>query len=373
MPSSTIGRGPGIGTGLRALVRSLLLGVSLAGPLAAQAPHPAIEPALMPAGAPRVAVAPAAPAAVHGVAAVGMTVSDLDRAVAFYTRVLAFETVGEQRVEEDAFGRLHGVDGARARVARLRLGDEDIELTEYLDATGRPVPAGSRSNDRWFQHIAIIVSDMERAYRHLEAHGVEPASISPQRLPDWNPTAGGIEAFYFKDSDGHTLEILRFPRGKGAAKWHRATERLFLGIDHTAIVVSDTERSLAFYRDLLGFRVVGESTNYGPEQERLNHVFGARLRITALRAGTGPAIELLEYLAPRDGRPYPADSRATDLWHWQTRLVTPDAEHAARQLHLRAVPFVSPGAVAFPARPLGFLKSLLVRDPDGHAMEIIQR
>ena len=43
-------------------------------------------------------------------------------------------------------------------------------------------------------------------------------------------------------------------------------------------------------------RVAGESENYGPEQERLNNVFGAHLRITALRAASGPGIELLEYL-----------------------------------------------------------------------------
>src|SRR5262245_17083266 len=83
------------------------------------------------------------------------------------------------------------------------------------------------------------------------------------------------------------------------------TDRLFLGIDHTAIVVNSTEASLACYRDTLGLRVVGQSENYGPEQERLNNVFGARLRITTLRAPAGPGVELLEYLTPRDGRPAP--------------------------------------------------------------------
>jgi catechol 2,3-dioxygenase-like lactoylglutathione lyase family enzyme len=57
---------------------------------------------------------------------------------------------------------------------------------------------------------------------------------------------------------------------------------LFLGIDHTAIVVWDTEASVKFYRDLLGLHVAGESENYGTEQEHLNNVFGAHLRITAL-------------------------------------------------------------------------------------------
>jgi len=67
---------------------------------------------------------------------------------------------------------------------------------------------------------------------------------------------------------------------------------VFLGIDHTAIVVDDTNASLRFYRDTLGMQVAGESENYEVEQEHLNNVFGARLRITALRAAKGPGIEL---------------------------------------------------------------------------------
>ena len=100
-----------------------------------------------------------------------------------------------------------------------------------------------------------------------------------------------------------------------------ANDRLFLGIDHTAIVVWDTDASLRFYGDLLGMRVAGESENYGTEQEHLNNVFGAHLRITALRGAQGPGIELLEYLAPRDGRPSPADANASDIDHRQTVIL----------------------------------------------------
>ena len=66
-------------------------------------------------------------------------------------------------------------------------------------------------------------------------------------------------------------------------------------------------------RNALGFNVAGESENYGSEQEHLNNVRGARLRITGLRAVAGPGIELLEYLSPRDGRPLPRDQNANDL------------------------------------------------------------
>jgi catechol 2,3-dioxygenase-like lactoylglutathione lyase family enzyme len=310
---------------------------------------------------------------IGAVAAVGLTVSDLDRSVGFYTRVLGFEAAGAVETWGEEAERLQGLFGLRMRTARLRLGQETLELTEYLTPRGRPIPAGSRSHDGWFQHVALVVSDMEGAYAWLRRHGVEHASPAPQRLPDWNESAGGIRAFYFKDPDGHPLEIIQFPPGKGAARWHEPTAgRLFRGIDHTAIVVGDTDRSLRCYRDTLGLRVAGASENWGPEQERLNNVFGARLRITTLRAEAGAGVELLEYLTPRDGRPIPADARPNDLAHWQTVLLADDAEAVARALRGSACAMVSP-AVARPDPALGFARGFLARDPDGHAFQVIER
>src|SRR5215475_3654644 len=277
---------------------------------------------------------------VKSVDAVGMTVSDMDRSVEFFSKVLSFEKVSDLEVAGSEYERLQGVFGVRMRIVRMKLGDEFIELTEYLVPKGRPIPVDSRSNDQWFQHIAIIVSDMDKAYSWLRQNKAEHASSGPQRLPDWNKNAAGISAFYFKDPDGHPVEVLQFPADKGLAKWHRPTDKLFLGIDHTAIVVGDTDASVKFYRDVLGMRIAGESENYGTEQEHLNNVFGARLRITALRGTSGPGIELLDYLAPRNGRPFPEDERANDVVHRQTVLTTGNADHTARELALAKVNFV---------------------------------
>src|SRR5207247_27053 len=153
-------------------------------------------------------------------------------------------------------------------------------------------------------------------------------------------------------------------------KWQRAEGRLFLGIDHTAIVVASTDASLRFYRDLLGLRIAGTSLNYGPEQERLNNVPGARLRITSLRAPTGPGIEFLEYVSPRDGRPAPADERANDLVHWQTIVASSAPEPLAARLTAAGARLVSPGVVRAEDRALGFDPGFLVRGPDGHDKEI---
>lgn len=195
----------------------------------------------------------------------------------------------------------------------------------------------------------------------------------PQVLPDWNPQAGGIAAFYFRDPDNNHVEILHFPPGKGHERW-QSKEALFLGIDHTAIVVDDTQQSLRVWRDALGFTVAGASENYGPEQERLNNVFGARLRITALTAPEGGiGVEFLEYLAPHTGRPAPVDTRTNDLWHWHVNVTVGDAASAAGAVQARGFDWVSPGAVAGLDGSMGYRSAVLVRDEDGHGVLLGER
>jgi len=313
------------------------------------------------------------PALVNGVDAVAITVSDMDRATDFYSRVLTFDKVSDVEVAGEDYEHLEGVFGVRMRIVRMKLGDESIELVEYIAPKGRPIPGDSHSNDRWFQHIAIVVSDMDKAYLWLRQNRVQQTSSGPQRLPDWNKNAGGISAFYFKDPDGHPLEIIFYPLDKGSEKWHRPRDRVFLGIDHTAIVVDDIVASLEFYHVLLGLQVASQSENFGSEQEELNNVFGAHLRITALRGTGGPGIELLQYQTPRDGRPIPIDERANDVVHAQTILVCVDATETARKLRDSRVGFVSSSVLANRDYKLGFDKAFVVRDPDGHAVEIEQK
>ncbi len=311
--------------------------------------------------------APSAEPLVSGVDSVGITVTDLDHSVAFYRDVLDFELVSEAEVAGTEYEHLLGVFGLRLRVARMRLGEEYIELMQFLAPQGRPIPVDSRSNDHWFQHIAIIVNNMDSAYAQLRQNKVAHASPGPQTLPDWNPNAGGIKAFYFRDPDGNHLEILQFPSNKGAEKWHHNSDKLFLGIDHTAIVVHDTDAALRFYRDGLGLEVKGHSENYGIEQERLNNVFGARLLITAVAGKSGPAIEFLEYLTPRTGRPMPDDTRANDLWHWQIHLSSNTPEGVIPRITTYGGRLVSPGIVRM-TNEAPFRAGVLGRGPTGHAL-----
>ncbi len=306
------------------------------------------------------------------VESVGMTVSDMNRSVAFYS-ALAFQKVSDVEVLGEQYEHLEGVFGARMRIVRMQLGNEFVDLTEYLAPRGRPIPVDSRSNDLWFQHIAIVVRDMDQAFEKLRALKVQFVSTGPQTLPASLPAAAGIKAFYFRDPDQHNLEVIYFPPGKGDPRWQEKTDKLFLGIDHTAIGISNTDASLKFYRDLLGLRKAGESENFGTEQEHLNQVFGAHLQITGMRAASGPGIEFLEYLTPRDGRARPADVHANDIVHWQTMIKTDDVDLMAKKLRDARVGFVSTGIIVIPNDKSGFSKGTLVSDPDGHDLLLIQK
>ncbi len=311
---------------------------------------------------------------VQRIRAVGLTVTDADCSKDFYTQALSFEPVSDITVDGSDFSDLEGVSGAKIRIVTLQLGDELIELMEYLNVEGKPIPSDSRTNDLWFQHLAIAVSDIDRAYAHLRSFPIEPISVEPQTIPSGNKASAGVRAFKFKDPDRHDLELIWFPPDKGQDKWHQKSDRLFLGIDHSAIAISNTEQSLQFYCDLLGMQVKGGSLNWRETQARLDNLPGAEVRVTALRPRLGGlGIELLDYLVPPKGRPMPSDWKSCDIAHMQVELVVNDIEQAVDVLRENGVEIVSSRVVEFTDSSCPYRQGCLVKDPDGHAMLAIRQ
>lgn len=259
-------------------------------------------------------------------------VADLGVADNFYCTALGFRRVS--RGAEDV---------------QLQLGAESLALVQPRPAP-TAYPANSRSNDLWFQHLAIVVADMDRAYTHLCAcPGWQPISTGgPQSLP---ASSGGVRAFKFRDPDGHPLELLWFPAVQTRTEWQArgSAAALFLGIAHTALAIAETRRSLRFYAQL-GWTLRYRSLNRGAGQARLDGLEGARVRVLGLRAVSpeGPGIELLAYRPP--GRPsdeHAANSLASD------RTVLGRSDQFA-------------GATAVSASPAS--QPLHLTDPDGHRL-----
>jgi catechol 2,3-dioxygenase-like lactoylglutathione lyase family enzyme len=302
---------------------------------------------------------------------ISLTTADADRLATFYRQAFGFEEMEAEHCSGESFARLTGIEGARARSLPLRLGEQTIELVAFADP-GAPYPAAIASDDPRFQHIAIVVADMEAAYSRLCACEGWTAITrpAPQRLP---ASSGGVIAFKFRDPEGHPLELLAFPPGNVPPRWRKApsAQGPCLGIDHSAIVVSGTAPSAAFYQQVLGFSVAGGSLNRGPEQERLDALPGAVVEVTALDPGTGspPHLELLCYRSPGCRRDAPAALNCNDVAATRLTLEFDDARSLEHRLAAARVRFISAGTVMLrDNRP-----AQLIRDPDGHALLVTGR
>jgi catechol 2,3-dioxygenase-like lactoylglutathione lyase family enzyme len=301
---------------------------------------------------------------------ISFTTNDADGLGAFYQEAFGFEPMEIEHYGGEAFARLSGVEGAQARALPLRLGEETIDLLEF-NPPGAPYPADIGSDDPRFQHIAIVVADMETAYLRLCACEGWTAITrpAPKRLP---ASSGAVTAFKFRDPEGHPLELLAFPRDNVPPRWREAPLRLgpCLGIDHSAIVVSSTASSVAFYQHVLGFSVIGGSLNRGREQEQLDAVPGAVVEVTALDPGAGsPHLELLCYRCPDRPPGAPAALRSNDIAATRLILEVDDVPALKHSLAAARARLISAGTVPFrDDRP-----ALLIRDPDGHALLLLGR
>jgi catechol 2,3-dioxygenase-like lactoylglutathione lyase family enzyme len=280
---------------------------------------------------------------IHRIARFSLTTGGADRLAEFYERALGFRQIAIERMAGAAFETAMGVAGGASGLV-LELGEQEVELLEFT-TRGRPYPPHAASSDLMFQHLAIVVADMRAAYEALLAvGGWSPITEgSPQRLPD---ASGGVTAFKFRDPDGHPLELLAFAEGKSPPPWRdKIGPGPCLGIDHSAISVTDTARSTAFY-EAMGLTVSARSHNRGPEQARLDELAAPDVEVTALSPTQAtPHIELLCY------RPSARDA--------SVRLRNNDIAASRLVLEAAGLPRTGAGAVRH---------SLF--DPDGHHLLI---
>ena len=288
-----------------------------------------------------------------------MICDDPDRLADFYEAACGFVRTGEASTTEAAFGKLIGIPNATARIVCLQLGKQKIELAA-ISPSGQSYPHGVSGRSPLFQHFAIVASDMTTAYARLsECEDWIPISTDgPQLLP---ASSGGATAYKFRDPEGHPLELIAFARGTVLVKWQETSATGCLGIDHSAISIAETKRSVAFYEGL-GLQRIGGSHNSGPEQDKLDNVAGALVEVTALappRFST-PHVELLCYR--RDSEQESALLGTNDVA--ATRLVLAVRNDEMDTLCAQNTDALLSGPVRFEQ---GQLRAML-RDPDGHLL-----
>ena len=97
-----------------------------------------------------------------------------------------------------------------------------------------------------------------------------------------------------------------------------------IGADHTGITVSNLERSLAFWRDVLGFELSHTAHQTGEMAKEITGVAGAEIKLAVIKTPGGHKIELLDYLAPPNRKH--ADVRPCDVGHVHVALLVDDLD-----------------------------------------------
>ena len=145
-------------------------------------------------------------ALVKGVDSIGLTVSDLDRSVDFYSSVLHFQKVSEAETDGEDYEHLAGVFGLRARTARMRLGEEYIELTEFLAPRGRPAPVDARASDLFHWQTTLIVNTADIFAKRLLADNSR--LVSPGVVSMNDKSLGFSKGLLARDPDGHVMALI---------------------------------------------------------------------------------------------------------------------------------------------------------------------
>ena len=150
---------------------------------------------------------------IHAVDHINLVVSDLERSVQFYTKLLGFRETKRAHLEGKWIETIVGLKGISADVVYIMApaGEPRLELLCYKSPKGEAIPVNSLANTIGLRHIAMRVDDIHNMTKRLKEAGVKVIS-EPVVVPASTITheAGQKTLFYILDPDGILLELAEY-------------------------------------------------------------------------------------------------------------------------------------------------------------------
>jgi catechol 2,3-dioxygenase-like lactoylglutathione lyase family enzyme len=274
---------------------------------------------------------------------VAIGVSDGDRSLAFYRDLLGFPLAGRLRYQNQVGLVIDVLDVGHNAV---------LELFSFSVPTK---PSVWQANDLQLglRHVGFKVRDVDTEVARLKAVGVE-FTMEP------TDAVGGVRIAFFKDPDGTLLEVVQ-----GELQYHKTgtagpvvavppSDDRPLIFDHVAITVADLDQTLRFYRDVLGFPVLGQ---FFFNDER-------GFTITYVQAGTS-VLEFFSFSSPTI--PSHGDGDETMLGLQRIGFEVDNVDAAADYLNAADVVCIEQ-----PNDAPGNIRTALVAGPDGNTLELIE-
>ena len=141
-----------------------------------------------------------------------------------------------------------------------------------------------------------------------------------------------------------------------------------ISADHTGITVENLERSLAFWRDMLGFELSHTAHQTGELARKITGVTGSEIKLAVLKTPSGHKIELLEYLAPADRKR--ANLRPCDVGSVHVALLVEDLNAALDRIAVSGWKTAGQPQTLTKGSNAG-KRVVYVRDPDGTTIEFM--
>jgi len=143
---------------------------------------------------------------------------------------------------------------------------------------------------------------------------------------------------------------------------------MILTTNHTSFTVSDVERALAFYRDLLGFKLLSLAERPRGFAEIATGIPGAHLKVAYLEAPGGHRLELIQYLHPPGVK---LDARTNNVGSAHLAFNVDDLRQMYKELKAKGVRFKGE-PIEVPAGPNKGNLMVYMLDPDDFTLELIQ-
>lgn len=143
---------------------------------------------------------------------ISVTVSNLDRSLAFYRDLLGMREVERHRLEGETISRMAGKSAVVMEVVRLAAPETPgilLDLQQYVAPPGRV--SNAALGDAAHAHFCLGVPDLAAAYRDLKARGVSFVSDPVAFDLDW----GQVHVVFMRDPDGFIVELMQVPVGAG--------------------------------------------------------------------------------------------------------------------------------------------------------------
>lgn len=299
---------------------------------------------------------------------IGLHVEDLEQALNFFVDQLQLEVENRGKVDDPLIRALVEEPSAPLEGARLHLprAPAAIQLTENKSAKR----IDNRHPNPGTCHLAFFTHDVESTWSKLASTGCQLVSTGVISVD--TDVVSGTKAIYCIGPDGYRVEFMQGPgyldgssRDPDAIpNFQRANEFCHLGIQ-----VEDRDRSLAFYRDLLGIESIAEWVEVDPATKAIVGVPEAELNMAIMRlpglSGTHACFEVIEYQnTPRE----PVDTRNRNNGTFHLAFSVPDLDAMLQKLEEFGSPLLEPGVLVLPDGR----RTLCCEDPDGIRVQFIE-